>query len=218
MTNDSALPWISENSGFAPVVVPVGFYNGERWLNGEVTYEVMLPNAAAQLPPDAHAVRLAAVTDIEAIADLRFTRADLIGFCERLGISDVPEIVGNLFESGLLVEFDPAAPDDFYTRYRLHPTADALGNSEDRPTVFRIAREGRILFEVNVHVLGVWSTSVYSSSLAAGIAKYAAAVDIPAVEIGRRLALSLPALVANSCGFLQPASPVGVHDDVSSSL
>lgn len=187
------------------LIVPVGFENGARWRDGHVTHEVMFPNAAAQLPPDAHAVWLAAFSDFDAIAELRFTLTDLVGFCERLGIAGVDEIVGNLFESGLLVEFDPAAPDDLFARYRLYPSADALGNTEDQPTAFRIAREGRILFEVNVHVFGVWSTSVYFPSLAEGIAKYAAAVDIPAAEIARRFALSLPALVANRCGFLQPA-------------
>ncbi len=187
------------------LVVPVGFENGARWRDGDLTHEVMLPNAAAQLPPDTHAVWLAAFTDVDAVSELRFTLAELVGFCKRLGVAGVDEIVGNLLESGLVAEFDPDAPEDFFARHRFYPSADALGNSEDRPTVFRIAREGRVLFEVNVHVFGVWSTSVYFPSLAEGIAKYAAGVDIPAAEIGRRFALSLPALVANRCGFLQPA-------------
>jgi hypothetical protein len=187
------------------VIVPVGFENGSRWSGKQVAHEVMFPNAAATLPTDAHAVWLAAFTDVDAQASLRFTRDQLLEFSERLGIVGANEIIGHLHAAGLLVEFDPTVPGELFERYRLYPLAEGLGNTEENPTVFQIAREGRVLLQVNVHVFGVWSTSVYFSSLAEGIAKYAAAVDVPAVEIGRRFALALPAIVANRCGFLQPA-------------
>jgi hypothetical protein len=187
------------------LIVPVGFENGSRWRGHQVTHEVMLPNTAATLPPDAHAVWLAAFTDIEAHAALRFTRDELLRVSTLLGIARAPEIIENLQEAGLLVEFDLDAPADLFERTRLFPLAEGLGNSEDQPTAFRLGREGRVLLQLNVHVFGVWSTSVYFPSLAEGIAKYAAGVDIPAAEIGGRFAYALPAIVANRCGFLQPA-------------
>lgn len=187
------------------VVVPIGFESGPRWLAGELHYEVLLPREFAKLPPDIWKVWWSAFADVEGAANLSLTRARLVEIGTKLEISSTEQHVDALFADQLLVELDTDSPAEFFRRHKLHPLADGFGAIENEPGVFQIAREGKVLIEVNIDVYAVWCLSAYYSSIWETIETYAAEVQTGADEVAVSVARALPLIVANRCGFLQPA-------------
>ncbi|GAA1698548.1 hypothetical protein GCM10009765_54960 [Fodinicola feengrottensis] len=199
----------------ATIIVPVGFDNGPRFGPDGGTephyYEVTVGSQSAGLPRDAYQVWSTAHVDVQAHARLQFTRRRLIELCEALVGPAAGTVVERMLADGLLAEFEPGSRTalELLRNYNLHPSAQGMGNSAERPEVFRIGRDGNVLLEVVPDVYSFWCGAFTGSSLWEEVLRYEKELppDAPlnAEELGHVLSAAVPMIVSSRCGFLEPA-------------
>jgi hypothetical protein len=198
----------------ATIIVPVGFDNGPRFgPSGGVEpdfYEVTVGSQSAGLPRDAYQVWSTAHVDVQSHARLQFTRRRLVELSEPLVGPGAAEVVERMLADNLLVEFEPSSRSalGLLQAYNLHPTAQGMGNSGERPEVFRIGRDGNVLLEVVPDVYSFWCGSFTAASMWDEIQRFAkelpAGAPLNAEELGHVLSAAVPMIVSSRCGFLEP--------------
>ncbi len=117
-----------------------------------------------------------------------------------------------LVDTGLLVEFDPAADSmiEFLRSHRLFPTGEGLGNTRESPEYFRIGRDGNVLFHVLSEVYTLWGLSHNNKSMWDSVGEFFRGLDQDPVipydraGLGSIFAAAIPLLVAGRCAYLQP--------------
>lgn len=196
------------------IIVPVGFGNGPRFgIDGgpdPAFYEVLRADQSIALPPEAYQVWLTAHADIEAHANLAFTRDRLIELAEPSVGNATAGLVDRLVSSRVLAEYEPGTPSalEFLRAHRIYPTAEGLGNTAEEPETFRIGKNGEVLLEVVPDVYTFWCGSYNSASIWEDIVKYDLDFqdDQPLTtdELAQMFSAAIPMIVAARCGFLEP--------------
>jgi hypothetical protein len=196
------------------VVVPVGFDSGPFWSMEPGAkpeyYRVLLADQVIHLPEDAYLVWASAMLDRQAQAEVRFTRADLLGLTaadER--IANPEATADKLLSSGLLAEYDSADAKSFLQAYKLRLLAEGSGNTQERPEVFRLSRRGEVVLEVYFDVYAMLEGMPDAPNMWDEIEDYAKSLPAEGTfsleELTVMFASAVPAAVATRCGYLQPS-------------
>jgi hypothetical protein len=207
------------------VIVPIGF-DGGAWydttpdsVSDIAEYEVVLAADTIMLNRDDYKVWQLSYADPEASSRCEFGRTNLEDLATMHMVADQPvdeplvdvsAVLADLIKAGVLGEFDPEGESglEFLRTHRLFPTGDAVGNSVADRLYFQVGREGRVLLRMFSDVYTIWSRAVYYPSIWDAVHAFHAGLAEPmmsAEQIGVQVLRSLPAIVTNRCGFLQPS-------------
>jgi hypothetical protein len=199
----------------AAIIVPVGFDNGPRYdpdtpERGPEFYAVVEGRNVVELPLEAYEVWQTAHVDVQSHASGEFTRDLLIQLGARDG-RDTAGIVDRLVKSGLLAEYEVGTPSaiQFLQTYRLFPTGEGIGNSQENPELFQIGRNGDVLLEVVSEVFTFWTVAFAYPSMWDAVLEDARTIPpgLPysnAEELGYLLAAAVPMIVSTRTGMLMP--------------
>lgn len=194
------------------IIVPVGLDLGPEHPADETEtfhYEILTGEQSVDLPEDAYRVWALAFPDVESQKNRTFTREKLTALAiDNAGDTDrVKANIDALLESGLLVEYDPDSDEAlrFLEQFRLIPCSVGMGNTPERPDMYRLGRGGEVLLEVFSDIFSVWSLGLSTPS----IWHATSAVATPdtdgtsATDIGHVVADAVPVLVALELAYLQ---------------
>ncbi|WP_163510475.1 hypothetical protein [Fodinicola acaciae] len=196
------------------IIVPVGFDNGPRYAASESTssyYELLLSHdEGLELPADAYRAWTLAATDLQAHQDLAFTRERLIKLASAgpENVEQAEGIIQGLVEAGALAEYEPGTQSaiEILRRHRMFPFAQGMGNTPDRPDMFRIGRNGEVLLEVYSDIYSVWSLNLDNSNIWEMIEEFCQPpAPLSAEETAYMFAQALPTLVTLQLGYLMPS-------------
>lgn len=206
------------------VIVPVGLNLGPSYRyvtppdpNPEY-WEVRLGNESEELTDDEFQVWGRAFLDPERHARLEVTRETLQRdlLTAGAGPANPGPVIEQLLDRGLLIEFDPDGElEKPFRRIKLHPLAEGMGNTPEEPDRRHIGHSGASLLQVTGVTYGLWAFSSIEPSLwEACIAldednqrDRQAGIDLErltAQAAAHDVAVTIPALVASGCAFLDP--------------
>ncbi|MGH3095088.1 MAG: hypothetical protein ACRDMV_03710 [Streptosporangiales bacterium] len=211
------------------VIVPVGLSLGQDFATRDPVerpsqyWHVRLGDDVVHLSMEETTAWGAAFLDPQAHADLRVTRTSLERHLQQNDIGPAgrlegPEkVVAGLLDRDLLVEFDPTdgALHPLFSRLRLCPLVQGIGNSPEDPSGYQIGIAGEPLVTVDANVFAIWSYGLTEQSLWDACTGLAEGVDADLPEGEEPLGLTadglagdvgaaIPALVAGGCAFLDP--------------
>jgi hypothetical protein len=208
------------------VIVPVGLYLGPSYRY--VTppdptpeyWEVRFGADSGELDADEYRVWATAFLDPKRHERLEINRSSLLLdlIVADRGPTDAVGVLDRLLEQGLLLEYDTdGSLEKAFSRIRLFPLAEGLGNTPEEPDRYRIGHNGVSLVEVAGVVRGLWAASSLDPSLwhaCAGMDEdnrqaIAAGEDLErltADEAARQIAITMPMLIASGCAFLDPVA------------
>jgi hypothetical protein len=205
------------------VIVPVGLSMGPRFRYVRPPdptpecYEIHLGDDLVELTETEAAVWAAAFVDAERHAQLQVNRESLIRLLKDVPRPDprAPEIVDDLLQRGLLVEFDPDGDlEPVFRRHKLLPLGQGLGATAEAPHLHRIGFANQPVLGVPVDVYGLWSFSFRDLHLWQACALYAddaenvedgdEPMEMTPQQVARDVSVHLPLMIATSCAFLDP--------------
>lgn len=199
------------------VIVPIGFDGNVLWVATDtepepsIGYEIVTPKETVELAADEYRIWQLIFADPAAASRGEWARTNLVQVAALDSATsgmDVPAVIEQLIKYGVAAEYDTddTSAVEFVRSHRLHPSADAMGNSKDELGYFRIGREGRVLLQVTMDVYVGWLNGPYHASMWDQIENFCAEVGDPlltAEQMAQSLACALPGIVTNRCGFVQ---------------
>ncbi|GAB2963122.1 hypothetical protein GCM10027280_59970 [Micromonospora polyrhachis] len=205
------------------VIVPVGLSMGPRFRYVRPPdptpecYEIHLGDDLVELTEAEAAVWAAAFIDAESHAKLAVNRASLIRLLETAPKPErrAAQIVDDLLNRGLLVEFDPDSNlEPVFRRHKLLPLGQGLGSTPEEPHLHRIGFAGKAAVALPNTVFMQWSFAYLHPNLWEACAYYAddsehvadggEPLGFTPASVAGEVAQNLPMIIATSCGFLDP--------------
>jgi hypothetical protein len=211
------------------VIVPVGLAMGPRYRYAQppdpqpVCYDIHLGVEAEELTVDEAAVWAAAFVDPKRHSRLEVSRDALIAYLTSAPkpLTTAVEVVGNLLERGLLMEFDPEEQgqvEEVFRRHHLLPLAEGLGSTPEEPHLYRIGYGGKALVALPSRVYTQWSYAFLHPNLWEACAYFADdseyvtaggdPLGLTTAGIAHDVAVNLPMMIATSCAFLDPVARI----------
>lgn len=207
------------------VIVPVGLSMGPRFRYVRPPdptpecYEIHLGDDLLELTETEAAVWAAAFIDAESHAKLKVSRESLIRLLQTAPKPEprAAEIVDDLLQRGLLVEFDPYGDlEPVFRRHKLLPLGQGLGSTAEEPHLHRIGFANQPILGVPVDVYGLWSFSFRDSDLWQSCVLYADDAEnvedgdepseMTPQQVARDVSIHVPLMIATSCAFLDPVT------------
>lgn len=121
-----------------------------------------------------------------------------------------------MLERGLLLEYDTDGPyEKAFSRVKLFPLAEGMGNTPEEPERTHIGHNGISLVKVSSVVFGLWAASSLDPSLwhaclgmdADNRQDIDAGMDLVRVsadDAAGQVAATMPMIIASGCAFLDP--------------